>query len=67
MRVYELVSAKRKAEILSHLLMLSRARLRKRPGAKSEVGRTLSPDLITNIRQFGYTPLLESFMPSRKA
>jgi len=53
MRVYELVSAERKTEMLSHLLMLSRTRLRERPGAESETRRTLSPDLITNIRQFG--------------
>jgi transcriptional regulator with XRE-family HTH domain len=56
MRVYEVVSVERKTEMLSHLLMLSRTRLRERPGAESEVRRTLSPDLITNIRQFGYTP-----------
>ena len=54
MSVYEVVSAERKTEMLSHLLMLSRTRLRERPGAESDVRRTLSPDLITNIRQFGY-------------
>jgi transcriptional regulator with XRE-family HTH domain len=56
MPVYELVPAERKAEILSHLLMLSRSWRRNEPGSEPEVRGILSPDLITNIRKFGYTP-----------
>ncbi len=58
MPVYEPVSAQSKAEMLSHLLMLSRSRRREQPGSELEVHGALSPDLISNIRQFGYTPSL---------
>ena len=44
--------------MLSHLLMLSRSRTREEPGSELELHGTLSPDLISNIRQFGYTPSL---------
>jgi hypothetical protein len=44
--------------MLSHLLMLSRSRRRKEQGSELELHGTLSPDLISNIRQFGYTPSL---------
>src|SRR5258708_6391929 len=58
MPVYEPVSAQRRAEMLAHLLMLSRSQRREEPGSELEVHGTLSPDLISNIRQFGYTPSL---------
>ena len=53
MPVYEPVSALKKAEMLSHLLMLSRSRRSGAAGRASEVSDTLSSDLISNIRQFG--------------
>ena len=56
MRVYEPVSAVRKADTLSHLLMLSRSRRSGGAGREPEVSGALSSDLISNIRQFGYTP-----------
>jgi hypothetical protein len=56
MRVYEPMSALRKAEMLSHLLMLSRSRRSGVAAREPEVSGALSSDLISNIRQFGYTP-----------
>jgi hypothetical protein len=42
--------------MLSHLLMLFRSRRSDPAGRGPEILGTLSPDLIANIRQFGYTP-----------
>jgi hypothetical protein len=42
--------------MLSHLLMLSRSRRSGAAGREPEVSGALSSDLISNIRQFGYTP-----------
>lgn len=58
MRVYEPESSRRKAEMLSHLLMLSRSQHRERLERQPPVHGAFSRDLITNIRRFGYTPSL---------
>ena len=42
--------------MLSHLLTLSRSRRSGVAGREPEVSGALSSDLISNIRQFGYTP-----------
>jgi hypothetical protein len=55
MPIYEPVSAQSKAEMLSHLLALSRSQRSDDAGREPEVRGILSPDLISNIRQFGYT------------
>ena len=56
MPVYEPESAEKKAEMLSHLLMLSRSRRRETHDRENRVDGAFSSDLITNIRKFGYTP-----------
>ena len=56
MPVYEPVSAHRKADMLSHLLLLARSRRQATDLGGHRVRDTLNPDLIANIRRFGYTP-----------
>lgn len=56
MPVYEPVSAHRKADMLSHLMLLARSRLQATGLSGHRVRDTLNPDLIANIRRFGYTP-----------
>ena len=56
MPVYDPVSAHRKADMLSHLLLLARSRHQTAGLGRRDVRDTLNPDLITNIRRFGYTP-----------
>jgi hypothetical protein len=55
MPVYEPVPAQAKADMLSDLLALTRSRRSDLVGPDPEIRDMLSPDLITNIRQFGYT------------
>src|SRR5258707_11781309 len=56
MPIFEPESNHRRADMLSHLLMLARSRRQATTIGSSEVRGTLNPDLITNIRRFGYTP-----------
>lgn len=56
MSVYEPVSAEKKTEMLSHLQMLSRFRRPDDMAVGPEERGSFNPDLISNIRQFGYTP-----------
>ena len=51
MTVYEPVSAQRKADMLSHLLMLAGSRRSGAAGREPEASDALSSDLISNIGQ----------------
>ena len=56
MPVYESVSAKTEAEMHLHLQSLSHSQRRDTADGEQEIRGTFSPDIIANIRRFGYTP-----------
>jgi transcriptional regulator with XRE-family HTH domain len=58
MLVYDPELARRSADALAHLLKLKRSRTSSDPQASTRPFGDLNPDLLTNIRRFGYTPSL---------